>query len=177
MATASVEPRSRARKPPSHIEIIGNEAVVTLTKGLTAVIDAADVPLVSGYYWSALINVYYGHAYAVRFQSGKAILMHRVLLDAPKGLQVDHIDGDGLNNRRANIRLCTPNLNQANRAVERRNRIGAKGVSISRTGRRFKASITPNGKKIHLGSFATKQEAAAAYKGAARVLWGNFTYE
>jgi len=98
--------------------------------------------------------------------------MHRMLTGAGRGEYVDHRDGDGLNNRRSNIRLCTQTQNMANKAVERRNKLGLKGVSASRG--RFRATITPNGQKVHLGTFDTQEEAAAAYRGAAVALWGDF---
>jgi hypothetical protein len=76
---------------------------------------------------------------------------------------VDHEDGDGLNNRCGNIRLATPSQNQANKVWKDKKRPTP-----------YRASIKPNGKTIHLGSFATPEEAAAAYKGAAKVLFGKF---
>lgn len=177
MATVPVVSRGIGRKPPSDICTEGGLAFISLTKGFEAVIDIADLDIVIGYRWVTLIHSTTGHAYAVRYDRGRCILMHRELLNAPVEMQVDHEDGDGLNNRRNNIRLATPNQNQANRAVERRNKLGAKGVSPSRTGKRFRASITPNGRKINLGSYATKEEAAAAYHGAAKALWGDFAYK
>ncbi|TNC15362.1 hypothetical protein FF100_05020 [Methylobacterium terricola] len=98
--------------------------------------------------------------------------MHRVLTDAPSEMYVDHANGDGLDNRRANMRLATQTQNMANKAVERRNLLGLKGVSAARG--KFRATITPNGRKIHLGTFKTPEEAAAAYRGAAVALWGDF---
>ena len=164
-----------ASRSPSEIVVHGDFAVVALSRGLTATIDAADVPLVEGFRWSALTNGQTGHAYAARWDKGRCVLMHRVLLAAPPGTQVDHIDGDGLNNRRVNIRICTPEQNQANRVVERRNQIGMKGVSPRRG--KYRAQITPDGKTVDLGTYKTADEAAAAYRGAARILWGDFAKE
>jgi len=104
--------------------------------------------------------------------------MHRELLQAPTELSVDHVDGDGLNNRRANIRLATGTQNNANQAVTRRNKLGVKGVAVSRSGLRFRAFITPkDGRSVFLGSYATKEEAAAAYKGAAKLAFGEYAYD
>lgn len=177
MADYPVVSRGIGRKPPSPIRIEGDIAYITLTRGFESVIDVEDVALVAGYRWTVLINARSGHAYAVRFEKAKCILMHRVLLDAPSDRQVDHEDGDGLNNRRKNIRLATPTQNQANKAVESRNKLGVKGVSIGKTPARFRAMITPGGRKIHLGYYATIEEAAAAYRGASIAIWGNFAYK
>jgi hypothetical protein len=156
---------------PIHIE--GGLVFVALSRGLEAVADIDDEQIIAGYSWRVLTTKY-GHAYAYRLCEGRTILMHREILGAGPGEHVDHIDGDGLNNRRENIRIATPTQNQANQVLSRRNRIGLKGVWEDKRKNRFCASIKPNGKTIHLGSFATKEEAAAAYKGAAKVLWGDF---
>jgi len=99
--------------------------------------------------------------------------MHRLLLDSLPGTFVDHADGDGLNNRRSNIRVATSSQNMANRVHDRRNKLGIRGVHRAKG--KFKACIQKDGQTIHLGSFATAEEAAAAYKGAARVLWKEFS--
>lgn len=175
MATYPVVSRGIGRKPPSEIRVEGGAAIVSLTHGLEAIVDIDDVDEVAGYRWIAMINCYHGHAYAARYEGRRCILMHRQLLQAPPDKQVDHEDGDGLNNRRNNIRLATPSQNQANKAVERRNKLGMKGVC--KDGGRFRATIKPDGRTIHLGRFATAEEAAAAYKGAAKVLWGNYAHK
>lgn len=159
------------KRPPSTIRVEGSVAYVSLTRGFEAVIDVRDVPLVEGHAWRAALSKH-GHAYAQAQIGGECVAMHRHLLDTPAGLWVDHQDGDGLNNRRSNIRNCTPTQNMANKAVERRNRLGIKGVSLERG--RYRATITPNGRKVSLGVFSTPEEASAAYQGAARVLWGEF---
>jgi len=162
------------QESPIHIE--GDIAYVALGRGQEAIIDLADLPVVKGLPWRMLTTPT-GHGYAYFGRKAKLTLMHRLLLGARPGEYVDHVNGDGLDNRRANIRLATPALNQANKAADRRNKIGLKGVSSKKPegeGGKFRAFITPNGRKIHLGTFATKEEAAAAYAGAAKVLWGDF---
>ncbi|WP_205824771.1 HNH endonuclease [Methylobacterium terricola] len=158
------------KREPSSIRVEGDVAYVELGRGLEAMIDVADVPLIAPWGWRAHIGTH-GHAYAVRCGKGY-IAMHRVLTDAPSEMYVDHANGDGLDNRRANMRLATQTQNMANKAVERRNLLGLKGVSAARG--KFRATITPNGRKIHLGTFKTPEEAAAAYRGAAVALWGDF---
>lgn len=172
MATVPVVSRGIGRKPPSEIRIENGVAIVTLTRGLETIVDVSDVEIVAGYRWVAFIHHQTGHAYAVRNVGRKCILMHRQLLEPGPEMTVDHADGDGLNNRRSNIRIATPNQNGANQVLNRRNKLGIKGVH--QVGNKYHAAIKPNGKSISLGSYGTKEEAAAAYFGAAKVLWGEF---
>ena len=91
--------------------------------------------------------------------------------------QIDHIDGDRLNNAIDNLREATNQQNAANRPALRTNRHGAKGVAIARRVRkpaRYRARIRVNNKLIHLGYFPTSDEAAAAYLSAAKVHFGEF---
>lgn len=158
----------------SEIRVEGDIAYVSLTRGYEAVIDAADIPLVEGMPWSAMVTRT-GHIYAVRSVAKfrPRALMHRHLTGAPLGLVVDHSDRDGLNNRRSNIRIATTAQNNANMCVSSRSKLGVKGVSVERGGR-YSTRIEDGDRKIYLGSFETIAEASAAYFGAARVLWGDF---
>lgn len=151
--------------------------VVPLTKGFEALVDLADLGLVSPFNWSALCTPH-GHAYAQRSVTvdrvTRAILMHRLIMECPQGMVIDHINGNGLDNRRANLRICTHNDNMKNQVVHRINRLQAKGVWLPKGRSRYRAAITFNGRKIRLGSYDTVEEAAAAYKGAAKALGGEF---
>jgi len=158
-------------RPNSAIRIDGDVAYVTLTRGFEAIIDTTDIPLIGSYHWAVICGKF-GHGYAYRYASGGQISMHRFLTGACKGQYVDHADGDGLNNRRSNLRICTQTQNMANRVVDRRNKLGIKGVSQNGAG--YSGTITTNGRKVHLGTFRTPEEASAAYRGAARILWGDF---
>lgn len=172
MATYPVVSRGVGRKPPSEIRVEGDIAIVSLSRGLEATIDKSDIEIVAGYRWSTLINSRTGHAYAVRYEKQKCFLMHRVLLGAPGHLHVDHADGDGLNNRRSNIRLATQSQNMANSVLVRRNKLGVRGVRKKKG--KFRAEISHDNKTVHLGYYDTAEEASAAYKGAAKLLWGEF---
>ena len=94
----------------------------------------------------------------------------RLLMQPPEGLQVDHINGDTLDNRRMNLRICTP-------AENRRNSVRGdgkfKGVAQC-TRYTWMAYITKDGARFHLGTFTAPEKAAAAYNGAAIVLHGRF---
>lgn len=111
-------------------------------------------------------------ARTVRLPSGKfrTVYMHREIVKAPKGMPVDHVDGNGLHNWRENLRICTPQENVMNRLVE--NSLGLRGVR--RKGNKYYARIRHMGKEKHLGVYATPEEAAKAYDAAAVELFGAF---
>lgn len=174
MADLALEPSIRRRKVRP-ITIDGEIAIVPLTRGLVTVIDAADAPLVQDFNWCALVTQS-GHAYAVRTKQVDGVravfLMHRVIMATPPEQEVDHEDDDGLNNRRSNLRNCSHRQNMANQFVSRRSKLGLKGASPHK--KRFRAKIQIGDQRFELGSFETAQEAAAAYRGAAIILHGEF---
>ena len=151
---------------------------VALTQGLVAFVDEADLPLIAGYSWSAMRirNTWYACAYQ-RGSHGsngrKNILMHRLLLDAPKGVQVDHRNGDGLDNRRSNLRLASASQNQMNRHVSA-GRSRFKGVTWDGRGERWVVRTQMDGEARHVGYFADELEAARAYDLAALDRFGEF---
>jgi hypothetical protein len=158
------------------IRIDGDVAYITLTKGYTAIIDAADVPLVEGCNWFAFVKP--RSVYAVRsdYSTGKllAIRMHRVIMGDPEGLEIDHRDGDGLNNRRDNLREATNAQNNHNQRIRSDNTSGYKGVSWYGPSGKWLAYIKVNGKQRHLGYHATPEQASAAYAKASAKLHGEF---
>lgn len=112
--------------------------------------------------------------YAERKDHYKSVYMHRLIMNAQNGLQVDHIDMNGLNNTRENLRICTRAENARNRIENSNSTSGYKGVSFSKQRNKFESKITINGKTIHLGRFSTKEEAAKAYDKKALELFGEF---
>lgn len=143
-------------------------AKVTLKGGRVALIDASDWELVQGHNWRAFLN--HNTYYAV---SGTGLLMHRLILGIHtlgREVEVDHIDGDGLNNTRANIRATTRSVNLQNRAAYGKS--GCKGVKRSANGKRWCARIYQNGKPILLGTHDTKEQACAAYDKMAKARYG-----
>lgn len=114
---------------------------------------------------------FYAHAWG----DGGNLYLHRKILEAPQGITVDHINGDGLDNQRSNIRLATRSQNNANRAVK--NVTGFRGVSRYHGGfRAFISSPVRNmgRKSIHLGCFDAAEDAARAYDRAALDRWGDY---
>lgn len=104
----------------------------------------------------------------------KVVLMHAFLLKTPKGMQTDHIDGNGLNNQQKNLRICTASQNQMNTGKRKTNTSGFKGVSWDKRNKKWRANIKINGKKIHLGCFDDKLFAYAAYCEACIKYHGEF---
>jgi hypothetical protein len=149
---------------------------IPLTQGKVALIDDSDYELVSKYKW------YVHHRgrcwYATRKIriDGKLIQqhLHRLLLDAQPGEDVDHINGDGLDNQRNNIRLCTRSQNVANSGLRSTNTSGYKGVSWYSRYNKWMASIAINHKHITLGYFNNPQDAARVYDNAAQKYYSAF---
>jgi hypothetical protein len=146
---------------------------IALTKGYFATVDAADYEWLSKYKWTALVTG--AKVYAIRAEKGKTILMHREIMNAPAGMVVDHIDGNGANNRRTNLRLCTRAQNLYN-SKPRASRSQYKGVRFEKRTGKWIAEITHRGKKHYLGAFDNEIEAAHAYDQKARTLFGEFAH-
>lgn len=147
-----------------------------------AIVDDEDYPLVAGFKWSAQLERNTGTVYAVcalrkRLDGKNKVLllrMHRLIVN-PGAQEVDHVDGDGLNNRRANLRAATRSQNAMN--TRKRHGRPLKGFSYQRTAKRSKpwqARLKLNGKFIFLGYFSTPEEAAKAYDAAAFKYFGDF---
>ena len=156
------------------VRIDGDVAYVPLTQGYEAVIDAADVHLISGWNWTAQVKPRNVYAFRTDYSGPRPrkVWLHRLIAREPDGLQVDHVDCDGLNNRRRNLRVAThdENARNARRAVI--NTSGFKGVS--RMGSKWMARIHLNGKDKYLGCFPNPEDAHAAYCDAAILLRGKF---
>jgi hypothetical protein len=116
----------------------------------------------------------HGTHYATRAANGTTQALHRLLTDAPRGQDVDHIDGNGLNNQRSNLRVCTRSENLCNRGKNANNNSGFKGVSWDKRDLKWRAFIGIAGKRKNLGVHATPELAHAAYCEAAERLHGAF---
>jgi hypothetical protein len=142
---------------------------IPLTRGYVAIVDAADAERVGRHSWCA--NIRGSLVYAAARINDKLVYLHRFLTDAPAGVPVDHVDGDGLNNQRTNLRVCTPAQNAGNwHHVKGRSRY--RGVFANGYG--WCAQIRVNGGVKHLGVFDTEEIAALAYDLAAVDTRGEF---
>jgi hypothetical protein len=149
---------------------------VPLKNGLIALVDESDYHLVSPFVWSVTCND--SRNYAVRYEyfGGKTyrVFMHRVVNKTPDKMMTDHINGDGLDNRRSNLRTATHSQNMQNRRKHKNNASGYKGVYLEKESGRYRAQITSGGKIHRLGRFASPEEAYQAYLAAAKSMHGEF---
>lgn len=144
---------------------------IPLTQGKVAIVDDQDFDLVRPYIWQATTKdgkTYYARAIV----EGKQVLMHRLLTGAAAEELVDHIDYDGLNNTRRNLRKCNFQQSLAHRRKLAPATSRYKGVRKS--GNQWRAAIAPRGKDIELGRFQNESEAARAYDKAAREHYGEY---
>lgn len=138
------------------------------------VVDDEDYEKLSEYKWHARIQTYTGLFRAKRHGNPKEVDMARQIMDCPDGLEVDHINGNLLDNRKCNLRICTHQENMRNRRIQKNNCSGYRGVSPKRSEGTFTAQIYVMRKKIHLGTFSSPYDAAIAYNDAAKIHYGEF---
>lgn len=130
--------------------------------------------LKNGYY----IHSIRGHTYIRIYSpvSKKQSYLHRLIMNASGSVQVDHINGDGTDNRRNNLRIATPSQNMANTGKHSHNKSGYKGVSKRKDRDKWRAQITKDRKVYWLGDFDNEVDAAIAYDVAASKHHGDFAY-
>lgn len=164
----------------SPIPVNDHEAVVVLTRGMVALIDLADAELVGRHLWHAYQNrdgAWYARTNTPWGTRPASIRMHRLIMGLGSGrdVHVDHIDGNGLNNRRSNLRPASPSENMMNRGAVRGSTSPLKGVSLHRETGKWRAHIAAGGSGRWLpGLYSDPVEAAHAYDSAARELHGEF---
>ncbi len=149
--------RNYRPKPKTPDLADGSVKRIPLSGGLFAYVDAADYEWLSQYRWSL-----YG-GYAGRRENGKTIFMHREIMRPPKGMVVDHIDGNRLNNCRVNMRNCTRQENGCNRAKWIGTSSRFKGVCRETSSGRYSARGWWRGEPVWLGLYDDEAEAARAY--------------
>lgn len=137
-------------------------------KGIETIVDDEDVAFVFSKSWQIMRScnrIYFQHRYLDKIEHRyKAYTLHRALMGLPgKGLYVDHIDNNPLNNSKTNLRICNAAQNAWNRKKESSNTSGYKGVSYHAKSRKWRANIRVNKKLLSLGLYDTKEKAHQAY--------------
>lgn len=151
-------------------------AEIQLTRGHVAIVDDNDFDWLNQWKWFTRES--HGIWYAERRtlasegRGRRNVAMHAFLMRPDPGLEVDHRDGDGLNNRRSNLRVCVRAHNLLNRRLRSDNSTGFKGVALR--GGRYFARVQAFGQEHSLGYYRTAEEAARAYDRGARVHHGEF---
>jgi hypothetical protein len=136
-----------------------------------AKISPQDAPRVLLYKWSVTQGVR-GRYPPYVLSTCRNAKLHRYILAAPAGVDVDHINGDPLDNCRENLRLVTARQNQANSRKRKEASSKYKGVAWHPVSGKWRAYIAPDGKQQHLGLFSDEMEAARAYDERARAVFG-----
>lgn len=155
---------------------------IVLSQGKIAIVDDEDFGFLNRFTWCVRHCVDRDYAVTAKNFDGKyhATFLHRMIMNAPSHMVVDHVNGNPLDNRKENLRICSQLENSRNRQANKGQKykgvalINIKGVKRPKTNRRFFASIFYQGKSVRIGYFETENEAAKAYDEKARKLFGEF---
>ena len=148
---------------------------IKLTKGYATIVDDEWYPILSKWAWK--IRLSKNRAYVQRNAAGgKTIIMHRYILMATGNSEIDHINGNSLDNRESNLRFCTRSQNMYNHGPQKNNTTGYKGVCFDKKRGKYMASISANRKQKNIGRFDTAEDAARAYNKAARAMHGEMAW-
>jgi len=140
-------------------------------------IDDEDYELIKDYTWCVVkdSNTFYSltHIKTNKYKK-KNIFLHRLIMNLKKGEICDHINGNGLDNRKSNLRLCSYQQNNMNRKSWKNSTSKFKGISWNKLAKKWKVTIGKDKKNIHLGYYENEFDAALVYNGAAKYLHGEF---
>ena len=166
------------RDPRIYNDQLGNYCKIPLTQGRFAKVDPEEYLRLSQYNWFCLVRRHtcYAWRHSKVPEKRMALFMSREIMKTPKHLVCDHINRNGLDNRKKNLRNCTMQENLLNSAPKRNARSKYKGLSWKKKTKKWSACIKRAGIYKHLGYFESEIEAAKAYDAAAKILHGEFAY-
>lgn len=154
------------------------QSVINLTRGRFALVDIDILDYLNQWKWQ-----FDSHGYATRTQwisggkgkgKGIKIYLHRLIMNNPEKMRVDHINGDKLDCRKTNLRICTHSQNLMNRGKNRNNKSGLKNIFFDKARNKWKVEIKVNYKSIHIGRFSKKEDAINAQISAEKKHFGQF---
>lgn len=151
---------------------------IALSRGKTALVDDDFYEYLNRWKWLCMPGSKNSQGYAARRVMVDGVrkwkYMHRELTNPGRGMTTDHINGNSLDNRLQNLRVCTPKQNRQNNRIPCNNKSGYKGVYWLKTHKAYQAQIRVDGKAIFLGNFKDKIKAAEAYNEAAHKYFGEY---
>jgi hypothetical protein len=159
--------------PQIQISLVSYMKVIKITKEKTVLVDDDVFEYLNSFKW------HFDGSYAARKEQQpdgtvKTVKMHREIMNPPKDKSIDHINSDGLDNRRENLRIATHAQNIMNQRPRKNTSSQYKGVSWCKRYKKYEAYINCNGKRTRLGSFRNENDAAMAYNVASERLHGEF---
>jgi hypothetical protein len=134
-------------------------------------IDDDDYSKIAPYVWRKYPSCRYVQAWA----NNKTTAIHRIILDAPDGMVIDHINGDTTDNRKVNLRICQQKFNMRNRKPNKNGRSAYRGITVM-PGNKYRAKINCDKTRYDLGVYYNEHDAVIAYNAAAKILYGEFAY-
>ena len=164
------QPNGKPRRSTNTFNISENILIITTKKGDTILADAEDYEMLQKYSWCISKT-----GYAVACIQKRVRKMHRCILanKLNDGDIIDHANGDPLDNRKTNLRICTPAENGKNISVKSSNKLGVKGVRLTKNGT-YNVRLVVDGKEIHVGNFRTLEAAISAHTEAERKYHGAY---